>query len=227
MKTKKVVAVMAMVAIMGSFSGVTAYADSVKKVELSDVAKMTWKEISTAKFDKDYPMVEELIEGLCKMEDKRNGTNTMSYGGNDATTFAEEYPICKQIVKTFSMETGIEVGLKMIKHSSKYSQIDIYTSEKEDYLVAEVGNRVSLELGNSYYESAWNWGSGKAFWIKKDTYIRAYMNVDVLAMANLDDYGKVTSVSYSKGTPVMDENTMVLIGVNNIPIGWVAPNTIE
>ncbi|MBO4293276.1 MAG: hypothetical protein J5881_02665 [Clostridia bacterium] len=100
-------------------------------------------------------------------------------------------------------------------------------SEKEEYKIAEAGDRVFLGGGNSYYESAWNWGSGKSFWIKKDTLIRAYMDVDVLAMAKLDDSGRVISVSYSKGTPVMDENTMALVGVNNIPIGWVAPNTIE
>lgn len=226
MKAKKIVAVMAMMAIVESFSSVSAYADTIQKIKLCETTQMTWKEISTTKFDEKYPMVEELVEGLCKFEDGVNKTATMCYGGLNAATFKEEYPICKHIANVFSKETGIKVNIRMDRLCCDYAQLRISTSKKDDELIGKVGDCVEVGEGTSYYESAWDWGSGKSYWIKEGKCISPNMKADVIAIAKLDDYGKVTSISYSKDTPIMYENTMILIGVNNIPIGWVTPTTI-
>ncbi|MBR3001981.1 MAG: hypothetical protein IKF38_00170 [Clostridia bacterium] len=230
MKTKMVATVMGVIAMLsiGCYPNTT-----VRAYEAKNETKMTWSEYKEVKFDKDYTMVQSLVERLSAIEYEADNnlertTSRYGYGGLDAKKYAEEYPLCKDITRAFNEETGLKLCVTTNKLNSKFCQVDISYETRRPQRINKTGETATLELGTSYYESAWGFGSGKDFWVKEKGDIQGDMKVELLAVAKLDDNGNVLNVDYSKGTPIREgENVMILIGTGKTTIGWVAPNSIR
>lgn len=230
MKTKIIATVLGVMAMasLTYYPNTMAYAE-----EVTGKTPITWTDYKAVSVTEETPMVYALVNRLSEIEHAAvkypgNYNKKTCYGGLSTQRYGEEYPVCKKITEAFNEETGLNVNVTMDKLNSKFCQIDISTEVREPRIVATIGETATLGLGNSYYESAWKFGSGKAYWIKYDGFVHAYMKVNVLGIAKLDDYGRVTGLVYTKGTEIkQNDNVMVLVGIGNTEIGWIAPNSID
>lgn len=189
-------------------------------------SNLTWSQIRQQRIDKNrYPMAYFLIESLNKYEYTQKNFGT---GGEWAQNYSEDHYLCKKIEKAYNKTHTKKVFVKMLKLSHKYAQLDIYDTDFESTdRRYKIGEKKHLGIGNSYYESAWNFGSGRSYWIKEETTIPSGMPVEISGIAKLNDDGSIKSLSYMEGEEVESiYDSMILISNNGVPIGWASPIVI-
>ena len=188
---------------------------------------MTWEEIKKTVFGEkkedgrffEYEMSNKLVKRLEKVE-KNQEQEEDFFGGFILDTYKKQYPICMKIVEKFRKDTGIDVKISFQRYGCGAC---IFVNFYRGFEI-KVGQKVSPVICSYYYSSAWEWGSGRwgNNYLENPYFEKAEPIVE--AIAYLDNYGKVTKVTTKTGESInTKDNAMVLISVNGVNMGWIAP----
>ena len=230
MKTKKIVALLMVVLLALSVCKPVCASEYVTVHQIED---LTWEEIKNFSFPESYTLVSTLVDELARIEDHSKDIpidelHSHGYGGLNAETYEKQYPICIAIRDKFLKETKLNITITCDKYNTSYCGWNTYLDPSDipnEKVI--IGTYLTLNNGISYYESAWDWGSGKsALILDSNPNVKSGQIVKISAIAYLNNYGSVFRV-VNRGFVTPTDNVMVLISINNEPIGWIAPYNLH
>lgn len=202
------------------------------------VEAMPWDEIKSYDFGPEMTLTGCLVRELRRIEENPNRINECAgcgYGGLSSTNYSNEHAMCMIILKKFNEQTGLNINAEIRKLSNVYCQVYVrYENPKNpNQHIGKIGEPFVLKNdGVEYYSSAWDFGSGKHAYITRyaEDNVYAYRGIvlEISAIAYLDDYGKVTDITFKKDTEFSaNDNVMILVSNDSGEyLGWLNPNDV-